>query len=140
MKEKYLIPIPVGMPPDIRPAPFHKTDACLRHCIDFALPPGTPILASRDGIVIVRESRFSKNFTNTEDVDKGNGVILRHADGEISVYAHVQWRSVRVARGEFVRQGQEIAKSGQTGYATYPHLHFGIYDKGGRNRKVHFGR
>jgi len=53
-----------------------------------------------------------------------------HKNGEVSVYAHLQEGSLEVGPHEKVKKGQVIALSGQTGYATYPHLHFGIYRKG----------
>lgn len=135
---KYASPIPADVPPEFRPAPFHRSSRLLRYCVDFGVPENTPVLAARDGIVIARESRFAKSFSDEMDSDKGNYVVLLHADGEKTVYAHLNWRSIMVARNETVRQGQVIALSGQTGYATYPHLHFGTYDKRDKNIKVVF--
>lgn len=109
-------------------APFHDQQEAMKHCIDFFLPKGTPVLAARDGVVVARESRYSKAYNSPEYVDRANYVLIRHSDGEVSVYAHLQYRSVRCRVGQKVKRGQVIALSGQTGYAGYPHLHFGVYD------------
>lgn len=108
----------------------------MKHCIDFALPKGTPVCAARDGVVSERVSRFSKTFDNSEMADRCNVVVLLHEDGEESVYVHLAQNSIRARLGQRVRAGQVIARSGQTGYATYPHLHFGVYDKKGKSKKI----
>jgi murein DD-endopeptidase MepM/ murein hydrolase activator NlpD len=58
----------------------------------------------------------------------GNYVILRHAGGEFSHYAHLKQGSVRVKAGDTVKRGQAIAQLGQTGNSTEPHLHFQLTD------------
>ncbi|HEY2292615.1 MAG TPA: M23 family metallopeptidase [Thermoanaerobaculia bacterium] len=58
----------------------------------------------------------------------GNYVILRHAGGEFSHYAHLKQGSVRVKAGDTVKRGQPIAQLGQTGNTTEPHLHFQLTD------------
>jgi murein DD-endopeptidase MepM/ murein hydrolase activator NlpD len=52
----------------------------------------------------------------------GNAVVVKHANGHTTVYAHLSQISVR--RGQSVSQGQTIGKVGATGWATGPHLHF----------------
>lgn len=58
----------------------------------------------------------------------GNYVILRHAGGICSFYAHMQKGSVCVKKGEQVKQGQVVGKIGNTGHSDGPHLHFQIMD------------
>ncbi len=125
----YFLPVPKKMV-DIRPAPFHKTDIHMKHCIDFALPVSTPIRAAAEGVVISRESRFNKSYSDTGLSHRTNYVEVQHTNGQVSLYVHLKWRSVRIRVGQKVRRGQIIALSGDTGYATYPHLHFGLYDNG----------
>ena len=67
-----------------------------------------------------------------------NYVVIKHSDGQESVYAHLAWRSVKVKVGEKVRRYEILGLSGQTGYATYPHLHFGVYDSEGNNIRPDF--
>ncbi|HSF38642.1 MAG TPA: M23 family metallopeptidase, partial [Thermoanaerobaculia bacterium] len=58
----------------------------------------------------------------------GNYVILRHAGGEFSQYAHLKQGSVKVKAGDKVTRGQVIGQLGHTGNSTEPHLHFQLTD------------
>ncbi|MEO1574312.1 MAG: M23 family metallopeptidase, partial [Pseudomonadota bacterium] len=97
-----------------------------RHAIDFALPDGTPVYAARGGIVFdVAYDSFSGGTTD-EDRQKANLVRILHDDGTMAVYAHLAWNAIRVRPGERVKRGEYIANSGNTGFSTGPHLHFGV--------------
>ncbi|MDP3965218.1 MAG: M23 family metallopeptidase [bacterium] len=119
-------------------APFHRTGRNMKHCVDFYLPSNTPIRAACDGIVMETESRYNKNYRNRRFEERCNRVVIMHDSGEETVYAHLAWRSVRVRKYQEVKRGQIIALSGQTGYASYPHLHFGVYNLLGKNIKACF--
>ena len=119
-------------------APSHFSTPNSRFCIDFYLPQGTPILASRPGIVTETESRYNKSYSNKSYMPRCNYVVISHDDGQESVYAHLAWRSVGVKIGQGVKRGQVIGLSGQIGYATYPHLHFGVYDSEGNSTRPEF--
>ncbi len=119
-------------------APGHFKFTNMRYAIDFALPVGTKIVASRGGIVVARESRYNTNYKHPRAVTKANYIIIRHGDGTETVYAHLAWRSIVPKIGQKVRRRQIIAQSGETGYATYPHLHFALYDNLGRNIRITF--
>jgi murein DD-endopeptidase MepM/ murein hydrolase activator NlpD len=54
----------------------------------------------------------------------GNSVLIKHADGEYCLLAHLKRGSVRVRVGEAVKQSQEIGRCGHSGNSTEPHLHF----------------
>jgi lipoprotein NlpD len=82
--------------------------------IDIAAPEGTPIRAIEDGEVI-----YSDQLRGY-----GNMVILRHAEGIVSVYAHNQSNLVR--EGQSVVRGEIVARVGSTGRVSGPHLHFEI--------------
>ena len=58
----------------------------------------------------------------------GNYVVLRHAGGEYSHYAHLKQGSVRVKGGDTVTRGQVLGQLGHTGNSTEPHLHFQLTD------------
>lgn len=93
-----------------------------RHAVDVAMPIGTPIIAARDGVVVSLENRQSGRAGNPS----GNFVRILHDDGTMGVYLHLQQGSVRVREGQRVTRGQPIARSGNTGNSTGPHLHFVI--------------
>jgi murein DD-endopeptidase MepM/ murein hydrolase activator NlpD len=83
--------------------------------INFAVPEGTPVRAAEDGVVAYAGNEL-KTF--------GNLVLVRHADNYVTAYANAS--EIMVKRGDSVRRGQVIAKSGQTGSVTSPQLHFEI--------------
>jgi murein DD-endopeptidase MepM/ murein hydrolase activator NlpD len=58
----------------------------------------------------------------------GNYIVIQHANGEYSHYAHLAHGSVRVRRGQPVTQGEPIARVGGTGEAPVVHLHFEVTD------------
>ncbi|MGV0793674.1 M23 family metallopeptidase [Mycolicibacterium sp. XJ1819] len=82
--------------------------------IDIANSIGTPILAASDGVVI----------SAGPYAGYGNMVKLRHSDGTVTLYGHLS--SVMVDIGQRVWAGDQIAKMGNTGNSTGPHLHFEV--------------
>ncbi len=86
--------------------------------VDFAAPAGTPVFAAGDGTVTFAGWRG----------DYGRTVMIRHAGGFDTLYAHLS--AITVRPGARVRQGQVIGRVGSTGLATGPHLHFEVH----RNR------
>jgi murein DD-endopeptidase MepM/ murein hydrolase activator NlpD len=93
---------------------FGPRGASFHDGIDIAAPEGTPIRAIESGEVV-----YSDQLRGY-----GNIVIVRHAAGLVSVYAHNQANLVR--EGQQVARGEVIAKVGSTGRVTGPHLHFEI--------------
>jgi murein DD-endopeptidase MepM/ murein hydrolase activator NlpD len=83
--------------------------------INLAVPEGTPVKSTEDGVVA---------YAGNELKGYGNLVLIRHANGYVSAYAHAS--ELMVKRGDTVKRGQVIAKSGQTGNVTSPQLHFEI--------------
>jgi len=83
--------------------------------INIALPEGTPIKAAEDGVVA---------YAGNELKGYGNLVLIRHADGYVTAYAHA--KELLVKRGDPIKRGQTIARAGQTGNVDAPQLHFEI--------------
>jgi murein DD-endopeptidase MepM/ murein hydrolase activator NlpD len=93
---------------------FGRRGASFHDGVDIAAPLGTPIRAIESGEVI-----YSDQLRGY-----GNIVIVRHADGLVSVYAHNESNLVR--EGQMVSRGETIGRVGSTGRVTGPHLHFEI--------------
>lgn len=81
--------------------------------IKLAVPEGTSVKAAEDGTVI---------YAGDELKSYGNLILIRHADGWVSAYAHN--KELLVRRGDQVRRGQIVARSGMTGNVTTPQVHF----------------
>lgn len=132
---------PLGLP--FRGGPFvlsqgffgeasHSTRVDSHHAVDIAMPEGTPIVAVRSGIVMERENNFTRSGWEAEYANEANFVRVLHADGSMALYGHLAPRSVVVAVGETVGQGQLLARSGNTGFSSGPHLHFVMQINEGR--------
>jgi len=97
------------------------------YAIDITMPIGTTILAARAGVIMDVEEDFNRAGTDMHSfADKANHVIILHDDGTMALYAHLDLASVSVRAGARVRAGQPIARSGNTGFSSGPHLHFVI--------------
>ena len=88
---------------------FHKG-------IDYAVIVGTMVYSPAKGVVV----------SLINDDICGKGVKLKHPDGTKTVYCHLS--EVLVNMGEKISAGCAIAKTGNTGYSTGPHLHYSILD------------
>lgn len=88
--------------------------------VDFAVPAGTPVLASNAGVVALAEEHFFG----------GRSLILDHGEGLYTMYFHLQESLVQF--GQRVTQGEPIGRVGSTGRATGPHLHWGVRLYGAR--------
>jgi murein DD-endopeptidase MepM/ murein hydrolase activator NlpD len=86
---------------------------------DFAVPSGTQVVATHGGTVV----KAGGNGAG-DGPAYGNAVVIKHGNGTYSQYAHLSRVTVHV--GQIVKTGQEIAKSGNTGNSSGPHLHFEI--------------
>ena len=125
----YLPPVPPGRGYRVSQGfngKFSHNNPYNRYAVDIAMPLGTPIIAVRDGVVIGRKMDFVLDGLTEAYKARANSLWIKHGDGTIAIYAHLQFRTIKVYEGERVQAGQVIAKSGNTGYSTGPHLHFEI--------------
>jgi murein DD-endopeptidase MepM/ murein hydrolase activator NlpD len=90
----------------------------MHYGIDLAAPLGTPILAAVDGVVL--RAGPASGF--------GNAVYIQDADGLVHIYGHMRYYGVEP--GQIVHAGDVIAKVGNEGYSTGPHLHYEIHRGG----------
>lgn len=95
------------------------------NAIDLAASPGTPVKAARGGTVV---------GTGNTDLQKGcysygKWIFIQHDNGLSTLYTHLS--VISVSQGQGVAVGHIIGYSGSTGYATGPHLHFGVYATAG---------
>ncbi|MEV5444404.1 M23 family metallopeptidase [Streptomyces sp. NPDC052644] len=86
---------------------------------DFAVPVGTPVKATHSGIVV----KAGPNGGG-DGPAYGNAIVIKHSNGTYSQYAHLSKINVKI--GSKVKTGQNIARSGNTGNSSGPHLHFEI--------------
>ena len=87
--------------------------------LDMGVVEGTEVLAIMSGSVII---------TNKGDTGYGNYIVINHGSGFVSIYAHLS--EIMIEKGNYIEKGEVIAKSGNTGNSTGPHLHLEIIEKG----------
>ena len=85
--------------------------------VDVSMPVGTPVVAAMGGTVTKASGGYNGGF--------GNLVVISHGNGLETWYAHLS--GFAVSQGASVSQGQQVARSGNTGSSTGPHLHFEVH-------------
>lgn len=95
--------------------------------VDFQMAEGTLVHSARDGLVVLVEDSFSEACWSEYCGRYANFVVVLHTDGTTGEYFHLQQHGALVKPGDTVYRGQALARSGNTGYTTAPHLHFGVY-------------
>jgi len=122
---------------------WHEDKEDMSYSIDFLLPEGTDIIASREGKVTKIKDKGKNNYSG-KDLLKGeeaykndmNEIEIKHNDETYASYAHLKHKGSFVKIGNKVKQGQKIGLSGNTGWSSTPHLDFSIYKKNYKNRKI----
>lgn len=103
-----------------------KSSTSLHYGNDYGVPTGTEVRSCAAGKVVMAESRISTGWS----------VVVEHLPGLYSLYYHMSELSVK--EGDMVNQGQLLGKSGATGLATGPHLHWEIRLNGSAVRPEFF--
>jgi murein DD-endopeptidase MepM/ murein hydrolase activator NlpD len=92
---------------------------------DFLMPIGTPVLAAREGVVAWVVDGFREGRLDPALMQKANFVVVLHPDGTFATYAHLD-AGIPVVVGQRTGAGEEVGRSGDTGYSDGPHLHFDV--------------
>ena len=98
------------------------------YAVDFDCPVATQVLAAREGIVVASNAAAQGSGTTPDYLEyrRTNFVLVLHDDGTLGEYMHLAPSGVRVAVGQRVERGDELALSGNTGFSSTPHLHFQV--------------
>jgi murein DD-endopeptidase MepM/ murein hydrolase activator NlpD len=97
-----------------------------RYAIDFLMPEGTGIYATRSGIVSDVKEDSNIGGTDKKYLKHGNYISIYHEDGSFANYSHLKLNGAIVKKGDRVKAGTLIGYSGNTGLSNGPHLHFEI--------------
>ncbi len=104
--------------------------------LDWKMPIGTPIHAARDGVIVKVNDDSDTGGPDRKYENCANYILVRHSDGTIANYAHLQKSSSLVVLGQKVKAGDRSAASGNSGFSTGPHLHFAVFKtKNGSERE-----
>ncbi len=93
---------------------------------------GKPVLAAGEGVVAVAEDVVLDNEPGKPrgiGLLYGNHVVIDHGNGEFSLVAHLMHGSLQVKPGDRVSSGQVLARTGNSGMSSEPHIHFQLMDK-----------
>lgn len=97
------------------------------YALDFDIPKGGKVLASRDGVVITVVDHNTKSCGHRSCNGFNNYVRVYHDDGTFAEYTHLDTHSATVRKGDRIKSGQHIGNCGAIGWASGPHLHFEVY-------------
>lgn len=94
---------------------------------------GQPVLSPAEGQIVMVQDGFEDNDPGrpTRDSPRGNMVMIAHGNGEFSVMDHLKQNSVRVKKGDKVKQGDPVAECGNSGPSSVPHIHYQLQNSAG---------
>ncbi len=106
-------------------AQTHSAD--LKHAVDMRAEMGAVVVNGMDGIVVHAADGFSDDGCYLPELEgRSNLVVVRHANGTEALYGHLMQNSIRVSIGERIRAGEPIARVGNSGKSSLPHLHLQV--------------
>jgi murein DD-endopeptidase MepM/ murein hydrolase activator NlpD len=113
IKKEFIVPLDSKITSDFGKARVYNDTLKGYHSgTDFRAKIGTPIIAANDGIIALAKDRFYS----------GGSIVIDHGQGVYTCYFHMS--EFKVKKGDFVKRGDIIGLSGDTGRVTGPHLHF----------------
>ncbi len=95
---------------------------------DFTVDEGTDVIAARSGTVVFVVDGFGPGGADANLAAKANIIVIDHGAGTFDSYFHLQAGSVALGVGDTVNSGQFLARSGNSGFTSAPHLHFAVVD------------
>ncbi|MEQ1572097.1 MAG: M23 family metallopeptidase [Myxococcota bacterium] len=108
------------------------------YAIDFAAPEGSPVVAARAGRVVELSEGSSTGCADPACSSDANYVVLDHGDATFGQYWHLQRDGVYAQVGDVVGRGEELGRTGNTGWSTEPHLHLQVRDALGQSLRMRF--
>jgi murein DD-endopeptidase MepM/ murein hydrolase activator NlpD len=105
----------------------HQAGSGSDNAIDFAMPIGSKVCAAREGTVVALWQDSDIGGANPTNRPYANYVVIGHEDGTFGEYYHLKKNGVLVGLGQKVKMHDAIALSGNTGFSSGPHLHFGVF-------------
>jgi murein DD-endopeptidase MepM/ murein hydrolase activator NlpD len=135
----YVLPYPSGQSFPVSQGFHGKYSHTGGDCysIDFKMPEGSPVHAARAGTVVGVKEDSTQGGGNKKYEWDANYILIRHSDGTLGHYVHLQKGGVKVNVGDLVTAGQHIGFSGNTGHSTGPHLHFAVFKaQSGKQRET----
>lgn len=112
----------------------HKGNS--KYAVDFGLKVGSKVYASRNGIVVMLKKDSKRGGIKKEYYDDANFIMIKHDDGTFAKYVHLSYNGVVVKVGQYVKRGELIGYSGNTGYTNGPHLHFIVFKGYNTKRRI----
>ncbi|GAA0873240.1 hypothetical protein GCM10009117_23870 [Gangjinia marincola] len=122
----YLLPYETGASFKLSQGYLSSGTHSAKYALDFTMPINTTVVAARGGTVFKVIDEFDKTCYRPGCEDFNNVIRIYHEDGTIGEYAHINTNSALVKPGDQVKANQPIAKSGNIGYSSGPHLHFEV--------------
>jgi hypothetical protein len=106
--------------------------------LDFKMKKGTKIYAARSGRIVQTKADSDRHGLSAKYLADGNHIIIEHDDGSFAWYWHLQQNGVAVKQGQYVSAGELIGYSGHTGFSAFPHLHFEVHNRNGKQVPTRF--
>lgn len=116
----------------------HGADTVNAFAFDFDVPVGTDVIAARGGTVVVAVDGFGEGGNDVGLVPRTNLIVVDHGGGTADSYLHLQDGTFFVDVGDVVAAGDLLAKSGNSGFTSGPHLHFAVVDAAMRSQRACF--
>ncbi len=91
---------------------------------------GEFVYAPADGIVVAIENGIEDNEPGLMDPyhPEGNYIVIDHGNGEYSLLSHLEYNSIEVSVGDYIIRGDRLARCGNSGNSSEPHIHFQVMD------------